>query len=318
MEHSSLRHRGFTLIELLVVIAIIAVLIALLLPAVQQAREAARRSQCKNQLKQIGLAMHNYHDSHLLFPPGILGELNATGVSGKLQYPSTWMQQVLPYLDQAPLYNQLSLRFATNSAVHSYPERMIVVPVLCCPSDPQAPKVATSTKPTADLGFAGNYAMCAGSGLLAPASDVHGTARNGMFYALSKTRMRDMIDGTSNTIMASELLLTQDAGITATTQDLHGQYYFGRRGGVLFSTDRPPNTPSGDSLTSCIHRPPASPCTIASMGTGQNAVVYARSMHTGGAHCLRADGAVTFSSSNIDRGVFQSLGTREGGEVVSE
>src|ERR1700749_1706914 len=97
-------HRGFTLVELLVVIAIIAVLIALLLPAVQQAREAARRSQCKNNLKQIALALHNYHDTYNALPWG-----GTTGNGGDVEMALTWRYSILPFIDQAPLFNQMSL-----------------------------------------------------------------------------------------------------------------------------------------------------------------------------------------------------------------
>ena len=96
--------RGFTLIELLVVIAIIAILIALLLPAVQQAREAARRSQCKNNMKQIGLALHNYHDVYNTFPPGYVGQTDVSILAGYGLW--SWSALILPYIDQAPLYNQ--------------------------------------------------------------------------------------------------------------------------------------------------------------------------------------------------------------------
>ena len=133
------KHRGFTLIELLVVIAIIAILIALLLPAVQQAREAARRTQCKNNLKQIGLALHNYHDVNRAFPPGWVPQLSSTGaVSNTRRSSWAWSVFILPYIDQAPLFNQL-----TQTPVPVYPNFPVLpgddldrnLAAFTCPSD---------------------------------------------------------------------------------------------------------------------------------------------------------------------------------------
>jgi prepilin-type N-terminal cleavage/methylation domain-containing protein len=123
------RRRGFTLIELLVVIAIIAILIALLLPAVQQAREAARRTQCKNNLKQIGLALHNYHDAHDCFPFGWGGTRPATGSPG---YSA--ISQLLPFFDQAPLYNTINFSLPLTDPANDVPRRQ-ELPILRCPSD---------------------------------------------------------------------------------------------------------------------------------------------------------------------------------------
>src|SRR3546814_780854 len=108
-------HKGFTLIELLVVIAIIAVLVALLLPAVQQAREAARRSQCKNNLKQIGLALHNYHDTHRVFPPGQMSWFGSDLFPLNAGARISWMQQILPFIDQAPLYNSFNWKVPAHA-----------------------------------------------------------------------------------------------------------------------------------------------------------------------------------------------------------
>lgn len=134
MQQISLtRKRGFTLIELLVVIAIIAILIALLLPAVQQAREAARRSTCKNNLKQIGIALHNYHDTHSVLPPGVLMFDDGSGDPDPDLGNWGWNTFLLPYIDQAPLYNQLTpngANFPTSAAGSLI---QTVVPILVCP-----------------------------------------------------------------------------------------------------------------------------------------------------------------------------------------
>ena len=130
----SSRRRGFTLIELLVVIAIIAVLIALLLPAVQQAREAARRTQCKNNLKQLGLALHNYHDVHNRFPMECYWGLKAGGAY--LPYHHTWLSGVLPYIEQTALYNSIDFKLpAWNGTVGPRPHVATQLPALLCPSD---------------------------------------------------------------------------------------------------------------------------------------------------------------------------------------
>src|SRR5262249_47931835 len=136
-------HRAFTLIELLVVIAIIAVLIALLLPAVQQAREAARRSQCKNNLKQIGLALHNYHDSFGKLPLNRHSGRNLPAQFGSLG----WTAMILPYIDQAPLYSTINFSDQTGNLVNgvqvNIDARRKIIPVLNCPSNVQ-PATATN------------------------------------------------------------------------------------------------------------------------------------------------------------------------------
>ena len=144
MRRDSRRRLGFTLIELLVVIAIIAILIALLLPAVQQAREAARRTQCKNNLKQIGLAMHNYHDVYTTFPPGHMFDTTIPGGNANsFQHPEMWAWGafILPFVDQAPLFNQLNVsqrRLTDLLAEGPDVAALIQIPlsVYHCPSDP--------------------------------------------------------------------------------------------------------------------------------------------------------------------------------------
>ncbi|MCA9046851.1 MAG: DUF1559 domain-containing protein, partial [Planctomycetaceae bacterium] len=204
MSQRSSRHRGFTLIELLVVIAIIAVLIALLLPAVQQAREAARRSQCKNNLKQIGLALHNYHDTFTVFPPGyITRNINNTAMATMESGPGfAWGTMILPYIDQAPLYNHFD--FNEDATDHHNAEHgSEFLPVFACPSDPQPNKftVTDGGGTTYELGSA-NYVGIFGYGSVTMnAGQPQG---DGLFYRNSRKGMRDVTDGTSNTIMVGE------------------------------------------------------------------------------------------------------------------
>ena len=298
--------RGFTLIELLVVIAIIAILIALLLPAVQQAREAARRSTCKNNLKQIGLAMHNYLDTHTVLPYGWAWD---TGYGPLTRSRESWMQQILPYVDQAPLYNKyIQENFAY---VHGSSHRYTVIPALVCPSNPGA---------DSGRNFRGNYGVCSGKTNGSWVS----TNGTGMFYRYSKTKTRDVTDGTSNTIMAGEGVVRPDGASASTPWGEVGNYWGGgcSHHGGAFNTEEPPNSPVPDCNYTCAnYNMPNFPCAGYNSGpvscTG-SARTYARSFHVGGVHILLADGAVRFASENIDLGTWQALSTRAGQEIIGE
>lgn len=312
-------HRAFTLIELLVVIAIIAILIALLLPAVQQAREAARRTQCRNGLKQVGLAMHNYHDAFSTFPPGGIG-FNLWSADPSVGHPANricWMQMLLPYLDQGPLYNTIAPymdgKNGTPQASWYWPGIKTVIPTLMCPSDPAGPKLNTYSTP---LGFQGNY--------LAVAATTHfqvgnGMNLDGMFFQQSRIRTRDLIDGSTNTLMLGEIVLQPDLSTSAlglNDNDWRGLYWDNYGGTVYISTQFPPNTDQPDALISCVSKT-ISPCIAVANGSG-NSILYARSYHTGGAHGTLADGSVRFISSNVSQLTFQRLGSRADGNPIGE
>ncbi len=316
--------RAFTLIELLVVIAIIAILIALLLPAVQQAREAARRTQCKNHLKQIGLALHNYHDSHKVFPPG---QMNGIGTDiNSLGFPyapqagarTCWMQQILPYIDQAPLYNSYNwatIGYGCCAGPAGDPMnamKQAIVPTLNCPSDPTSPKRITlgTTSPPSAQGFHGNYVTCYGRGVfLRPPSSAPVVANRGLFWPLSASQIRDATDGTSNTLMGSEIIVVEDGP----NHDLRGRYYNTWEGNVLFSTEWGPNTTVADVSSYC-NNVVFAPCVV----SGANAAQYARSYHEGGVHALVADGSVRFASENVDVNLWRALGTARNNETLGE
>jgi len=312
--------RGFTLIELLVVIAIIAILIALLLPAVQQAREAARRTQCKNNLKQIGLAMHNYHDANNTLPPGNFNTIatwaglppcagQPVGIFGSRD--ATWMQRILPYLDQVNLYNGFSDQMNSGSTpANQYANAGTPIPTLMCPSDPASPKTVNIS---GFVHFSGNYVVCAGSEYWGnnPSDACASMRRNGLFFTVSSVRFNDVPDGLSNTILGSELVLVPD-DLATPQRDWRGRYYQGLLGGPLFSTREPPDTL--DSLAGQCRDVPYARCD----STGGDVNIHARSYHAAGVNTVFADGAVRMISNSVDKSVYQALGTRADGEVVGE
>lgn len=297
---------GFTLIELLVVIAIIAILIALLLPAVQQAREAARRTQCKNQLKQLGLALHNYHDTHNTFPPAVVavGSGSCPAVANtNARAPYTVL--LLPYLDQAPLYTKFNMdeRFGINrehqGSATNYPLQMTPMGIFKCPSDPFGRNGGN------------NYFACAGGG--DPASSgcqANNTAnfilyRNGIMFVNSRTRIADMVDGTTNTYLLGETKYQLDE---TSTNPAKGSYWGGsvyldaswRYYANVGAAVEPINTPLGGDITG-VNSNESSPGRVFG------------SRHTGGCHMLLGDGSVQFMSQNMDLNLHRQLGNKADG-----
>ncbi|NQV29221.1 MAG: DUF1559 domain-containing protein [Rhodopirellula sp.] len=204
--------KGFTLIELLVVIAIIAILIALLLPAVQQAREAARRSQCKNNLKQIGLSLMNYHDVHKTLPPGVTVAAGTVAVTAPSASPATtavgtsnffgWTSHILPFFDQAPLFKKLNTKVGFQTATGTPNNAALCSTVLTatrCPSDSGPDQ--DSAGGVTDMGLA-NYVGNFGVGM--PDYNVNPRSVQGIMGANTKVRIRDVKDGMSNVILAAE------------------------------------------------------------------------------------------------------------------
>jgi prepilin-type N-terminal cleavage/methylation domain-containing protein len=323
-----MKRRAFTLIELLVVIAIIAILVALLLPAVQQAREAARRTQCKNNLKQIGLALHNYEGTHTRLPPGFIGVNNASTLT-----------QILPYFEAGNVYNLFDFNVDINSAVQNQGAREQKLPVLSCPTQPGSPAfVLAGTQCPNGCGTT-NYVQSLGD-------NANYAADRGPFGRNRGARFRDFTDGMSNTGMFGEIILgpsngspttgviaagtqqdlwvatnlpfaTWDASATgdtipvaacdnrATSAYLYRgkQYYRGIVVSTFYSHTLTPNS----KLRDCIR------------GTGvDRGHLAARSFHTGGAQVCLGDGSVRFVSENVDIGVWRAVGSMNGGEVVGE
>ena len=320
---------GFTLIELLVVIAIIAILIALLLPAVQQAREAARRSQCKNNLKQIGLALHNYHDTFNVFPYG--NDAAATTVANNptlfpLVKNQTGWVQLLPYFDQAPLYNTINASAAMGRWVSSSGKP------LAGGGPTAANATASSTRLNALLcpsdsgkeifgGFDGNYGCetgvvsykstygFSGSGQPSTLWSNIGTTTRTFFGAESNTKIRDITDGTTNTVAIVETTLNVYDGITgswACTQHVGSGIDFANLNGQRKINDWDccgwTGTPWGT-------KNPAG--TLGEWGTPG-------SLHTGGMHAVLGDGSVRFISENLDGTTRQRLGYIADGNTVGE
>jgi len=334
--------RGFTLIELLVVIAIIAILIALLLPAVQQAREAARRTQCNNHLKQLGLAIHNYESSYSAFPPSA-----TIGSSGStINTNSSWgvHGRIMPYLEQGNVYNNVDLSIAWD-------EQAVLaglkIPVFACPSDPGSdkgrdvsPKAATPLYPT-------TYGFSFGTWLVW--DPVTRRAGDGAFGPNTKFTFRDFVDGTSNTLLASEVRAQQHygrntapnggtgtpapnladviakipGGMSWCRPNGHTEWPDGRVHHEGFTTTAGPNAkvPLSYAVDQCplnVNVDYTSQQEATSSTVATYAIITSRSWHTGAVNSALVDGSVRTINENIDLGVWRALGTRAGSEVVGE
>ncbi len=291
--------RGFTLIELLVVIAIIAVLLALLVPAVQKVRDAAARLQCQNNLKQMGLASHNYHDAQQTLPPGYYATAS---------YPDTypgwgWGAFLLPYLEQDNLYRQIDF----NAPVQSSAASQVVLRAFLCPQD-TAPPVAFQLTDAGfnPIGLAAPSSYAATVGPDADEADCF--AGQGVFYRNSQTKLTDISDGTSQTVMLGERAWSQGQGIWAGAPS----------GAVLRAGTRNPwpNATASAAVLVLAHNNYINIRTDADGGLDDFS-----SNHTGGANVLFADGSVHFlhdiTGDGPPRWGFWALGTRAAGDVVS-
>ena len=323
---SGRRGRGFTLVELLVAIAVIGVMTAILLPAVQAAREAARRMECSNNAKQIALALHNHHDLHRNFPTGQRTYLNSfvDGVADA----RCWYQATLRFVERNDLADVFENYMCSDPSAASYgsPDRWLRVPTFMCPSDPAAGKNTTCTSPwdghsfgpwpvESSQGFHGNYVGCAGSNYFGPGSlwGRNGGDLNGIFYCKSRTRLASVRDGTSNTLLLSEIVLVPDArGL----DDIRGRYYNAQCGNAWFCTAEPPNTSVPDQQIHCNPDDPANAPCIRLPGDGIDFMQFARSVHKRGVTAAMCDGSIHFFSNSIDREVFRALGSRAGNETV--
>jgi prepilin-type N-terminal cleavage/methylation domain-containing protein len=307
--------RGFTLIELLVVIAIIAILIGLLLPAVQKVREAAARMKCSNNMKQVALALHNHHDQFGQLP---FGQYNNFYSNDAPYIRGCWIHPTLPFMEQQALFTNFENSNRVNGWALLAGGKNALVPALVCPSDPASPKTDTvdgntvvypnGTSASEKQGLHTNVVACAGSAGYA----INGQNLNGIFYVKSKTRLTDITDGTSNTLMLSEIVLVPDVG----TNDLRGRYSNSWYGNSWFSALNPPNSSVADLVGYQGISTTKAPSSLQSGRPDAN--LSARSYHSGGVTAALADGSIRFVRDSIDPVQFRNAATRAGGEVLSD
>ena len=349
---------GFTLVELLVVIAIIGVLVGLLLPAVQAAREAARRAQCFNNLKQLGLAMHNYESALRTLPPGRLVNIstndnlpasangNATTGNGNCFSAYAFL---MPQLDQSVIYNQINFNSGPDTAANN-DMSITQPPVFVCPSDSGVRSLAQG------VGFAGvtNYVLNTGTTFPVSTRNPAGIQVTGIFFENSKVRFADITDGTSQTVCISEQILSDPSDRANSAGNWNGSRP--TTGFVLTTGNNntnagpellqyPQDCVSGNRLqltrgNRILYGAPGHTMYNHIRGPNDSQIdcrgglphsqrnfywwsrlshnVAAHSKHVGGVHALYCDGHVQFVSSEIDLSVWQGIGSRSGGEVIGE
>jgi prepilin-type processing-associated H-X9-DG protein/prepilin-type N-terminal cleavage/methylation domain-containing protein len=302
---------AFTLIELLVVVGIIAILIGLLVPAVQKVREAAARTQCVNNLKQIALACHGYHDSYKRFPPGYAATVPYADGATDTAPGWGWAAFLLPYLEQGNVHRQLDF----SQPVQNSPAVQTVLPLYLCPSDIAPASAFTVPDPFGKavcVAAPSSYAACVGG----DESDTTGPTGLGVFFRNSRTRLTDITDGTSNTLLIGERAWANVKGVWAGAVP----------GGVVRRGDLNPNPVSGAAWY------PAATLVLAHshlnnpQGHPDGGLDDFSSLHTGGSNFVFADGHVSFvrsipgdnadGSYTPDSLAFQALGTRANGETV--
>ncbi|WP_197169327.1 DUF1559 domain-containing protein [Novipirellula galeiformis] len=302
-RHDGNARLGFTLVELLVVIAIIGVLVGLLLPAVQAAREAARRMSCSNNMKQVALGLHNYHDTHLNFPAGYY-----FWVSDPSPNESTWVTQLLPFIEQGALYDQITdfdyFGYGTPGTGVTLVTKTFL-PTMTCPSDIDVELMFSA--------FArGNYAANNGIGPMYT-DTINAAARGpvGVFGQNDSKNMKDILDGTSNTIMIAELLKSKGT-------DFRGVLHYPE--GPLYQHNQIPNSNVPDqvrgSFCQSIDR---APCISGYTNHTTRAQVQAsRSLHPGIVNVALVDGSVRTISETINLVTWQNLGIPDDGNVLAD
>jgi prepilin-type N-terminal cleavage/methylation domain-containing protein/prepilin-type processing-associated H-X9-DG protein len=295
--------RAFTLIELLVVIAIIAVLIALLLPAVQSAREAARRAQCCNNLMQIGLALQNYESSHERLPPGVVNDTGPVLDQPK-GYHFGWITQILPFYEQANVYNHLNFKLGVYQTENLTCRKMLISSLLCPSDSANSRRGATALAMT-------SYAGCHNDSEAPIAAN-----NNGVLFLNSAVRIEDVTDGTSQTIFVSEKLndgLDQGwaSGTRASLRNAGSRAYRSGAGPVLYQV--------GDDGSSNVREVSvdASGANSAAKPEDLSFVGGYGSRHPGGENAAFGDGSVRFLKGSGGTRVHKLLANRADGEMLS-
>jgi len=295
--------RGFTLVELLVVIGIIGALVGLLVPAVQQAREAARHMQCQNNLKQSGLAMHNYHSSRKSFPPGYVSRFDAAGNDTGTGWG--WGSFILPHLEEAALFKQIDFNVGIEDPAN-LTARMTRVSTFLCPSDAAPERWQVAKRDLATGTFVSNICEVAPSNYVGMFGTFEpGVGGDGIFFRNQAIGMRDILDGSSKTLMVGERSF-----------HLGEATWTGAVTGAVIIPDGSDGVGSG---------PPeaASSMILGHSGDGyspgerRSHVNQFYSHHVGGVPFLFSDGHVSLLAHSLDYRVYQSLTTRAGGEAVS-
>ncbi len=324
------KRAGFTLIELLVVIAIIAVLIALLLPAVQAAREAARRMQCANNLKQLGLAMQNYHDVQGTFPIGRMGLNYTYNIGAQAANRRTWALNIMPFLEQGAVFQAINF-----SLGFYYPQNTTVitsiVPGFHCPSDPNTYAIEVGS--TAQRRYEGNYVVNWGNSHFTQDQCNSGCANwnypdpwvnNPLAAQFGPVKFMGapfggnvargisfLVDGTSNTLMMAEVIIGLDNG---GTYDVRGDVYNDDQVCTTFMTFTTPNSTIYDVEGYCAYPYQINPPCYKVNGAANYSAPYvaARSRHPGGVNALKCDGSVTFFKSSVAVQTSRAPGDRAG------
>lgn len=289
-----MKKRGFAVVELLVIVGLIALVMTLLLPAIERARQDVRQVQCRNNLKQLGLALHNYHDVFQTFPPGWVSKEGAPGAGARIG----WSTFLLPYMDQAPLYNQINF----NGPPHDkdgkpLPLFQTLLAGYRCPTDP-APDLNPLRGEYATSNYSGNFGDVParlsplGLGDFWPGGVVAPMRSRGIFARNSSVRIAHITDGTSNTFLAGERGFASGAGIWVGVTD---------------------NAHEDDALTDCSHR--------SKPNAGWSSY---SSRHTGGVHMLMCDGSVRFVLDTVDSrpapemGLFQKVACKNEGQPIGD